>query len=303
MTGRASVTPGASLTEVSGSFGLLAVLAVILAGLLHATWNAMAKAAPDRHATFALFGLAYLVCGAVALAWTPAPASAAWPWLATSAVGHTVYSWLLIRCYRLGDFNQVYPLARGSAPLFVALVATTALGERLSLGQLIGVAIVCGGLGVLALAGGRTGGPAYAPRSPALLAALLTGVSIAAYTVLDGVGVRLSGSPTGYAAWLFLSMGPLVVGWTWAARGRTLLDPMREQWRAGLVGGVLGVAGYAVVLWAQTIGALAVVAALRETGVVAGAIIGALVFRERMGGPRIAAAAAVALGVALINVR
>lgn len=283
-----------------GQFPVFTAVAVIFAGVLHATWNAMAKATPNRYAAFALFGLAYLACGVVAVAWAAAPAAAAWPWLATSTTLHVVYSWQLTRCYRLGDFNQVYPLARGTAPLLVALVATTALGDELTTPQLVGVATVCGGLGVLALArGSGVAGPSW----PAIRAAVLTGVTIAAYTILDGIGVRRSGSPLGYSGWLFLTMGPLIVAWTFAAQRRALLSALRQHWVMGFIGGVIGVIGYAVVLWAQTTGALAVVAALRETGVVAGAVIGVVVFRERLGPARIAAAAAVALGVALINVR
>jgi drug/metabolite transporter (DMT)-like permease len=134
-------------------------------------------------------------------------------------------------------------------------------------------------------------------------AALLTGASIAAYTILDGIGVRRSGSPVGYSGWLFLEMGLLIIAWTFAAQGRELLPAMRARWVMGFIGGVIGVIGYAVVLWAQTTGALALVAALRETGVVTGAIIGVVIFRERLGPARIAAAATVALGVALINIR
>jgi drug/metabolite transporter (DMT)-like permease len=284
----------------AGAFPVATALAVIFAGVLHASWNAMAKATTNRYAAFALFGVAYAACGAVTMVWADAPAPAARPWLATSAVLHAIYSWLLTRCYRLGDFNQVYPLARGTAPLLVAFVAATLLGEGLTLPQLVGVATVCGGLGVLALARGP-GQPG--PSWPAVWAALLTGASIAAYTILDGIGVRRSGSPVGYSGWLFLEMGLLIIAWTFAAQGRELLPAMRARWVMGFIGGVIGVIGYAVVLWAQTTGALALVAALRETGVVTGAIIGVVIFRERLGPARIAAAATVALGVALINIR
>jgi drug/metabolite transporter (DMT)-like permease len=282
----------------STAFPLGAAVAVIFAGVLHATWNAMAKGTDDRHASFALFGGTYAVCGALAVALAPAMAAAAWPFAAASAVLHVVYSWLLARSYRLGDFNQVYPLARGTAPMLVALIATTAFGDAMTAGQLAGVAVICGALGVLAFTGRDTG-----PSGPAVRAALLTGVSIAAYTIVDGLGVRSSGSSMAYAGWIFLGMGPLIVGWAAAARGAALLPALRTHWRVGVAGGVIGVIGYAVVLWAQTAGALAVVAALRETGVVTGALIGVLVFREPLGRVRIAAAVAVAAGAALINLR
>ncbi|GAA0327719.1 DMT family transporter [Actinoallomurus spadix] len=283
---------------MSHTFPLLPALAVILAGVLHATWNALAKAAADRYAGFALIGIAQAGAGLLMLSLAAVPARASWPWLATSVALHAVYTWLLARSYELGDFNQVYPLARGTGPLIVAFVAATALGERLTLTQLAGVAAICGGLGALAFAGG-----ASARRWPAIGAAVLTGVSIAGYTLVDGVGVRHAGTATGYSGWLFFGMGPAVVAWVTVARGRSMWPGVRAQWRLGLPGGLISVLGYGIVVWAQTRGALAAVAALRETGVITGAIIGAVFFHERMGLPRLAAAGVVVAGVALINVR
>ncbi|MDN3359325.1 DMT family transporter [Actinomadura sp. DC4] len=281
---------------MSNAFPLAPALAVIFAGVLHATWNAVAKAAPDRYAGFALIGLAQAGAGLLMMALSGIPARASWPWIAASIALHVVYTALLARSYELGDFNQVYPLARGTGPLIVAFVAATTLGEHLSTPQLAGVAAVCGGLGVLAFSGGvsRT-------QAGAIGAALLTGVSIAGYTLVDGVGVRHAGTATGYSGWLFFGMGPLVVLWVYLVQGRALWPGVAAQWRIGLPGGVISVLSYGIVVWAQTRGALAAVAALRETGVITGAIIGAIFFHERMGLPRFAAAGVVVVGVALIN--
>jgi len=281
---------------VSSAFPLVPALAVIFAGVLHAVWNAVAKAAPDRYAGFALIGIAQGASGLLIVLAAGAPARASWPWIAVSVVLHVVYTALLARSYELGDFNQVYPLARGTGPLIVAFVAATVLGEHLSPAQLAGVAAVCGGLGALAFAGGVS-----RRQAGAIGAALLTGVSIAGYTVVDGVGVRHAGTPVGYSGWLFFCMGPPVVAWVWRARGPAVWPNVRAQWRFGLPGGAISVVGYGIVVWAQTRGALAAVAALRETGVITGAIIGAVFFRERMGLPRFAAAGVVVVGVALIN--
>lgn len=282
-------------------------LAVLFAGVLHATWNAIAKGAPDRWASFALIGVGEaLVVVPVGVVLGP-PDRAAWPWLAASVVVHIVYMGLLLMAYQLGDFGQVYPLARGSAPLLVAIVAAVALGERLSLAQDAGVAAVCGGLGVLAFGDGRDGASAedggrsrHDPR--AVAAALLTGVAIAGYTLLDGVGVRHAGGSLHYTAWLFGIQAPLTVVIVLALRGRATLTRLpRPALLAGLAGGVISMAAYGIVLWAQTRGALASVAALRETGVIAGAVIGAVFFAERLGPRRIAAACVVAAGVVLIT--
>jgi drug/metabolite transporter (DMT)-like permease len=282
---------------VSHAFPLVPALAVIFAGVLHATWNAVAKAAPDRYAGFALIGIAQAAAGLLMAGLSDTPARASWPWIATSVVLHVVYTALLARSYALGDFNQVYPLARGTGPLIVAFVAATTLGEHLSVPQLAGVAAICGGLGTLAFAGGVS-----RRQAGAIGAALLTGVSIAGYTLVDGVGVRHAGTATGYSGWLFFGMGPLVVLWVYLVRGETLWAGVAAQWRIGLPGGLISVLGYGIVVWAQTRGALAAVAALRETGVITGAVIGAVFFREKMGLPRFAAAGVVVVGVALINI-
>ncbi len=277
------------------AFPLGPALAVIFAGVLHAVWNALAKAAADRFAGFALIGIAQAGAGLLLVCVVPVPDRRAWVWIAVSVGLHVVYTVLLARSYELGDFNQVYPLARGTGPLIVAFVAAVFLGERLGAAQLAGVAAVCGGLGELAFAGGAGQGRA------AIGAALLTGVSIASYTLVDGVGVRHSGTSAGYSGWLFFGMGPLVVLWVFLVRGKVLWPAVAAQWRLGIPGGLISVLGYGIVVWAQTRGALAPVAALRETGVITGAVIGAVFFRERMGLPRIVAAAVVVTGVALIN--
>lgn len=279
-------------------FPAATAIAVVFAGVLHATWNAMAKATTDRTMTFAAFGVVYIAGGAGGVLVTTRPDAGAWPWLALSAVLHTVYTVLLARSYRLGDFNQVYPIARGSAPLIVAAVATLAIGDRMTAAQLVGVATISAGLGVLALAGRRR------VAREAVGAAFLTGASIAAYTLSDGLGVRASHHPVGYASWLFLLMGPGVTWWAVSRRG---LGDLRRlpprQWTVGVIGGVIGLVAYGIVLWAQTTGALAVVAALRETGVITGAILGVVLFRERLAVARVLAAITVAAGAALVNLR
>jgi drug/metabolite transporter (DMT)-like permease len=293
-------------------------VAVILAGVLHAVWNAIAKGAPDRWASFALIGLGealvVLPMGAV----VGPPDRAAWPWLLASVAVHIVYMGLLLVSYQLGDFSQVYPLARGSAPLLVAAVAAVVLGERLTWAQDAGVAAVCGGLGVLAFAGRRdgagkggtdagggvdTGGGVARERDPrAVAAALLTGVSIAAYTLLDGVGVRHAGGSLSYTSWMFGIQAPVTVALVLALRGRATITRLdRAAALRGLAGGLISMAAYGIVLWAQTRGTLASVAALRETGVISGAVIGAVFFSERLGPRRIAAACVVAAGVVLIT--
>jgi drug/metabolite transporter (DMT)-like permease len=281
---------------VSGIPGAV-VPVVLLAALLHATWNAMAHAVPDRLIGFALIGTAYLVAGGAMAAAAPLPAARSWVYLVASVLLHVLYNLLLMRSFMLGDFGQVYPLARGTAVAVVAVLATVAVGEAMPPVRLVGVLLVCLGLAALVAPLGRTG----KVDLPAVVAALGTGVMIAGYTTVDGVGVRGSGSVLGYTGWLFLLQGAALPTLAYARRGRALARQARPYLLAGLAGGVLSLAAYGLVLWAQTRAPLAPVAALRGTSSLMGAIIGAVVFKESFGRRRVLAAVVVTVGVVLTN--
>jgi drug/metabolite transporter (DMT)-like permease len=270
---------------------------VLFAALLHATWNAMAHAVPDRLIGFALIGTAYLVAGGAMAAAAPLPAAGSWVYLVGSVLLHVLYNLLLMRSFMLGDFGQVYPLARGTAVAVVAVLATVAVGEAMPPVRLVGVILVCLGLVALVAPLGRTA----RAEVPAVVSALGTGVMIAGYTTVDGVGVRGSGSVLGYTGWLFLLQGAALPILAFARRGRGLPRQARPYLLAGLAGGVLSLAAYGLVLWAQTRAPLAPVAALRETSSLMGAIIGAVVFKESFGRRRVVAAVVVTIGVVLTN--
>ena len=214
----------------------------------------------------------------------PLPAAGSWVYLIASVLLHVLYNLLLMRSFMLGDFGQVYPLARGTAVAVVAVLATVAVGEAMPPIRLVGVILVCVGLAALVAPLGRTA----QAELPAVVAALGTGVMIAGYTTVDGVGVRGSGSVLGYTGWLFLLQGAALPILAYARRGRGLARQARPYLLAGLAGGVLSLAAYGLVLWAQTRAPLAPVAALRETSSLMGAIIAAVVFKESFGRRRIA---------------
>jgi drug/metabolite transporter (DMT)-like permease len=295
------VAATAALTAASSpapsSVGLAVLGAVLLAAVLHAVWNALAHAIDDQLVGFALIGAGVSVGGAVLVLASSVPDPASWPYLAGSVVLHIAYNLLLMRSYRLGEFGQVYPIARGTSPLLVALGAAVFLGEDLSPVRLAGVLVVSLGLGTLVFVGGV---PTRAAR-PAIAAAVLTGVVIAAYTTLDGAGVRSAGSVAGYTGWLFLLQGPVLPVAAVVVRRGELWRQVRPHLVLGLTGGALSLAAYGLVLWAQTRGALAPIAALRESSVIVGAVIGAVLFGERFGRWRIAATVLVAAGVVLIT--
>ena len=275
---------------------LTIVFAVLFSALLHATWNSLAHAVSDRLVGFALIGVACAIGGGLMVAFAGLPPSGAWPFIIASAVLHVVYNLLLLASYQLGEFSQMYPLARGTSPWVVALVSVVVLGRELPVAELAGVLAVSAGLIALVFIGGRPG----RKDLPAITAAVLTGLAIASYTVVDGLGV-MEAPLFAYAGWLFLLQGPPIAVLAAIRRGRGLPAALRASAVPGLAGGVISIAAYTIVLWAQTSGALAPIAALRETSIVFGAMIGALFLGERLGARRAAAAGVVLVGVVLIS--
>jgi drug/metabolite transporter (DMT)-like permease len=274
---------------------LTAAIAVLVAAFAHASWNAIAHGIKDPLVAFALIGVGGLVPAVPLLLWAAPPAAASRVYLGISVLLHLAYQLLLMRCYRVGEFSQVYPLARGISPVVVAVVAGLFVGEQLSGPQVAGVLLIPAGLACLVFIGRR-------PGRPAVVAAVGTGLAIASYTTVDGIGVRLAGSALGYIAWLMALQGIVIPAAALAIRRQALAGQLRGVWLAGLLGGVLSVAAYGLVLWAQTRSALAAVAALRETSIIIGAVIGTLVFREPFGRPRIIATVLVVAGIVLLNI-
>ncbi|MFF8790311.1 EamA family transporter [Streptomyces sp. NPDC015125] len=276
----------------------LVVAAVLLAAVTHASWNAIAHGIRDQLVAFTLVGGGGALCGLAMAAFTPLPAAGAWPYLLASSLVHIVYQALLMQSFRLGDFGQMYPIARGTAPLVVTVLAAVFVHEVPNGWGLAGVALASAGLVGVALWGIR--GSGTKPHWPALLAALATGLAIASYTTVDGLGVRASGTPLGYIAWLMILEGIVIPVYALATRRRQLLTELRPIALRGLAGGVLSVFAYGLVLWAQTRAPLAPIAALRESSIIVGAAIGAVFFKERFGAPRIAAAGLMVIGIGLM---
>ena len=272
------------------------IAAVIGAGALHACWNAIAKQVTDRLMAFAWIAVASMAVGGVVLAFAGLPARQAIPYAITSAIIHIGYNVGLMNSYRLGAFNQTYPIARGTSPLVVAFGAYFLAGEHLGAAALIGIATLGAGLMSLALSAGRL------TRSdrPAVGVAVLTGLTIAAYTITDGLGVRHAHNPLGYIALLFVLQGPPMLA---AAVVRRPLAAWKDAgtMRRGVVAGLLSTVAYGIVLWAQTRAPLAEVAAIREISVVFAALIGVAVLGEDFGRRRVVAAVVIATGIVLIG--
>jgi drug/metabolite transporter (DMT)-like permease len=290
---------------VAPSEGLapLVTVAVLVAAVAHASWNAIAHNITDRLAATTLVGMGGGVVAVLMMPFVPFPHAAAWPYLLVSTGIHLAYMVLLAMSFKLGDFSQSYPIARGTAPVVVIVLAAIFVQEYPSAIQIGGVAVASIGLAFIALAGMRKGPTEPGTsRWPGIAAALGTGLTIAAYTTVDGIGVRHSGNAAAYTAWLLLIQGVIIAGFALVKERGRLGARLRPFWIRGLFGGGISVLAYGLVLWAQTRGALGPIAALRETSIIVGAIIGTVIFKESFGKPRVIATVLVASGIVLLNV-
>lgn len=268
------------------------VAIVLFAAALHATWNALVKGAADRTVMLGLIATGH-VLPALFLVWiVPAPDPAAIPYIVASTVIHWGYYIFLNLSYRWADLSFAYPVARGIAPVLIALGALLVADEHLSPLAWAGIATVSAG--ILTLAAVRRADPR------GLAAALTTGLIIAAYSIADGLGIRVSGSPVGYVVWLFLAEFFVAVFVLVTRRARLAALP-RHSLAIGLTGGMISALAYGLVLYAKTLAPLGIISALRETSVIFAAMIGVLLMGERPAGRRLVAAAIVAGGIILLT--
>lgn len=274
------------------------VFLVLLAAVFHATWNALVKTSSDRFLT-ATCNLGTGTClGVFVLPLVPLPSAEVWPYLIVSVAVHSAYHLFLISAYRFGDLSHVYPLARGSAPLLVTALAAAAAGEVPS--ALGAAAILMMSLGVASLSFDRSSGTDIRMRP--IILALATGVLIAVYTVIDGLGIRSAANPWTYIVWLMFLEGISFMAWTALRRRRDVAPYLRREWKQALAVGLLSKLAYGLILFALAQGAMAHVSALRETSVLFAALIGAVLLKEPFGIRRAAAAAVIVFGVVLLQV-
>jgi len=275
-------------------------VAVLFAAACHAGWNALIKVGLDPLSTTTLISIG---SGVVALVLLPAvgmPAWAAWPWLIASVAIHLIYFASLIESYRTGDLGQVYPIARGSAPLMTAASTTIFVGEKLSLIGWLGILALVAGVLLLSTRGGRA--LAKIDRR-AIGFALFTAITICAYSVVDGVGARLSANPNAYSLWLFVGIAVVMLPYAIYREGPDVIPAMQRYWRRGFAGGALQVLSYGIAIWAMTAAPIAIVATLRETSVLFGAVIAVVVLKEPLRLVRIGAACLIVCGLVLIRLQ
>jgi drug/metabolite transporter (DMT)-like permease len=228
----------------------------------------------------------------------PIPDSRSWPYIALSVLLHQGYVIFLLLAYRSGDLSHVYPLARGSAPLIVALLAITLAGEVLTPKALIAILMMAVGIMSLSL----TRGAQRLSEPWAVFFALGAGLFIAGYTVTDGIGVRLAGNAHSYAAWMFgLEWIPIAI-YVLATRPVFDLSQIGRLWKPAIFMGLMSVAAYWAVIWAMSVAPIALVAALRETSIIFAVLFGVLFLKERLNLTRLAATVSTLAGAVLLKV-
>ena len=267
---------------------------VILSAIAHALWNALVKSAGDRMLTMVAIRTTGMMLGLIALPFVDWPAPESWKWLAVTSVVMFAYYALLVRSYGVGDMSVVYPLARGLAPVLTTIAAFVAIGEALSTGQVMAVAMIS--LGIMALSFG-----AGASRA-AVGFALATGVSVATYSFFAGLGVRTAGTVLGFQACLEIVTGFGMFCYGVIVRRADFMVYARRHGAMGFLAGAVSVLGFLAFLVAATSLPLGPVSAVREISVIFGAVLGTIVLKEGFGPRRIAAAMLVTLGIVLLAV-
>ena len=276
------------------NFGI--ALVVLTAALLHALWNALVKGSEDRTVMLGCIALGHVLPGFILVVFSPLPDMAAVPFMVASVMVHWFYFYLLNVAYQLGDLSLIYPVSRGLAPVLVAVGAQIWVGETLPLSAWIGILCVSAGIMVLSRAVFDGALPPLA-----LLAAMCIGAVVAVYTLVDGMGVRLSGNALSYIGWLFTAKF-LIVLYVFPTRMDRVRALPRRQLYLGICGGLISGAAYAMVLFAKSLAPLGMVSALRETSVIFAALIGVIWFGEGPRKQRLIASVVVAAGITAIAV-
>lgn len=266
----------------------------LFAAVLHASWNAMLRGGGDRLWSMTIMCVAVAIASiAIALFLAP-PAPASWGYAALSAALHVGYNLFLVKSYQAGDLGQTYPIARGSSPILITIGASVFAGERIEMDALLGIGLVSGGIVSLAFQGRKL-------AAPSLPYALGTGFFIAAYSVTDGIGVRLSGAPMAYTVWMCAMWGVLMPLTYIGLRSTRSLFTVRPGLVTSLVGGLVSLLAYGIVIYAMVGAPMGAVSALRETSVLFAALIAYFFLGETLTLRKLLACALIAIGTIIIG--
>ncbi len=275
----------------------IVIFTTLIAALLHATWNAMAKGAADKHLSMAGVIVGHIPYAAVGLMFVPMPDLACWPYLIGSLVLHFGYQIFLLNSYRIGDLTQVYPVARGIAPLLVALVSVSLLNVVLGWVEVAAIVLIATGLLSLGLVRGQGGN-----RNPkAATLAAVTGCFIAGYSLVDGLGARVAGTAVGFYGWSAICNGIIFALFLRFHKPGVLSRLATEGRFVFIFGGAASYAAYALVVWGFMQAPIALVTALRETSIVFALFIGVFFMKERLDLLKVGATFATICGAVLLR--
>ncbi len=271
-------------------------LAVLFAAVLHASWNAVIRSNGDRFQGMLLLTVSQGLMGLVMALFVPLPSGQIWLWVVASGALHSFYKMFLAAAYQQGDLSRVYPIARGTAPLFVVVVGFFWLPDSVQFKEYLGIGLI--GIGVMLMAQGVFSSGESRRLIPfALGSALCT----AAYSIVDGLGARIAMDATMFTAWMFVFDGMIFSTITLATRGREVFTATRRVWVLGVVAGALSLVTYWIVVWAMTKAPIALVAAVRETSVLFAVLIGVFILREKISLGKAVAAAVILVGIIIIR--
>ncbi len=303
---RRAISPSTSMTRwLTGNWketdlSVTVFLCVVLAALLHAIWNSLLKGSADKQATMLAIALGHVPVALLMLLFAPPVEMAALPWILAGVMLHLGYQLFLTAGYRIGDLTLVYPIARGSAPLIVTAFSIAVMGISFSKWELSGVCLIAIGLASLSLVRRADG-----MRNPrAVVMALGTGMFIAAYSLVDGIGARVATTALGYWNWAAIGNAVLLSGWTLAAKPPVFaaLTSNRSVILTGFVGGSASFLAYGLVIWAFTQAPIALVTALRETSIVFALLIGVGILKERLDLAKVVSTIVTISGAVLLRV-
>lgn len=269
-----------------------ATLLILTSAVLHATWNALVKRAPDKFAAMVFVSGVGAAMFVPLVPLAPMPTPELWRWLVASFAIHFVYQLALAKALDSGDYTFVYPIARGLGPMLVGLFSYFALAGEISATELGAISVLVCGIFLCA-----SQSRSALPQSPQAFGfAILTGSMIASYTIVDGLAVRMAGDPLTYVIWSSLGFAPILIGFGLWRRGPALLGQMKGMWKMGLPIAFIAQGGYAIALYAYSLGALGEIAALRETSILFALVIGVVWLRESVGKRRVIGALLIAIG-------
>ncbi|TDT77432.1 EamA-like transporter family protein [Litoreibacter halocynthiae] len=275
----------------------LVFFAVLTAALLHAVWNALVKSGSDKRLNMAAVVIGHLPIAVPMLAFVPAPDPASYPYLFAGIALHFGYQCFLLESYRIGDLTQIYPIARGVAPLLVAVVSLVFLGVDLSSMEILAVVTIAAGILSISLVRGADG----LRNGRATAMALTTGCFIASYSIVDGLGARVAGTALGFYAWLGIANAVLFVVFMAVTTPQVLRDLPIKGKKIFFVGGSASFVAFSLVMWAFTQAPIALVTALREISIIFALLIGVLLMGERLSLGKVVSTMITLLGVVLLR--